>query len=99
MFSEDLNMRQYDERRHYQSARVSLTNWLLGRIRDKGVLAKETEIKKDAPLKYTKLDRVRVVEIIDGLLCCSCKYYHRVGLPCRHLLDVTQDLKPEYCEL
>jgi hypothetical protein len=61
MFAEGLNMRQYyDERRHYQSVRVSLTKWLLGRIRDKGGLAKETEIEEDDPLKYTKFDRVRV---------------------------------------
>jgi hypothetical protein len=73
MFAEGLNMRQYDERRHYQSVRVSLTKWLLGRIRDKEGLVKETEIEEDAPLKYTKFDRVRVMEIIDGHLCCSCK--------------------------
>jgi hypothetical protein len=54
---------------------------------------------KMAPLKYTKFDRVQVVEIIDGLICCSCNYYQRFGLPFRHLPDVTQDLKPEYCEL
>jgi hypothetical protein len=72
MFAGGLNMRQYDERRHYHRARVNLTKWLLRRIRNKGGLAKETEIE-EAPLKYTKFDRVRVVEIIDGLLCCSCK--------------------------
>jgi hypothetical protein len=99
MFAECLNMRQYDERRHYQSARVSLTKWLLRRIIDKWGLAKETEIEEYAPLKYTTFDRVRVMEIFDGILCFSCKYYQRVGLPCRHLLDVTQDLKTEYCEL
>jgi hypothetical protein len=93
MFSEGLNTRQYNERRHYQSVRVSLTKWLLGRIRDKEGLVKETEIEEEAPLQF------RVVEIIDGLLCCSCKYYQRVGLPCRYLLHVTQDLKPGYCEL
>jgi hypothetical protein len=73
MFAEGLNMIQHDKRRHYQSARVNLTKWLLGRIKDKGVLSKETGIE-EAPLKYTKFDRVRVVEIIDGLLCCTCKY-------------------------
>jgi hypothetical protein len=82
IFAEGLNMRKYDERRHYQSVRVSLTKWLLRRIRDKGGLFKETEIEEDAPLKYTKFDRVRVMDIFDGLLCCSCNYYQRVGLRC-----------------
>jgi hypothetical protein len=94
MFAEGLNTRKYDERRQYQSARVNLTKWLLRHNRDKGGLAKETEIKEDATLTYTKFDRVQVIEIIDGLICCSCKYYQRVGLPCRHLLHETQDLKP-----
>jgi hypothetical protein len=44
MFAEGLNMRQYDERKYYQSFIVSLTKWLLRRIRDKNVLVKETEI-------------------------------------------------------
>jgi hypothetical protein len=56
MFAEVLNMRQYDERRHYQSVRVSLTKWFLRCIRDKEGLLKETE--EDAPLKYAKFDRV-----------------------------------------
>jgi hypothetical protein len=51
MFAGGLNMIQYDERRHYQSVRLSLTKWLLMHIRDKGGLAKETEIEEDAPLK------------------------------------------------
>jgi hypothetical protein len=59
MFAEGLNIRQYYERRHYQSARVSLTKWLLGRIRDEEGLVKE--IEEDAPLKCTKFDSVRVV--------------------------------------
>jgi hypothetical protein len=58
MFAEGLNIRQYDEIIHYQSVRVSLTKWRLGFIRDKGGLAKEIEIEEDAPLKYTKFDRV-----------------------------------------
>jgi hypothetical protein len=58
MFSEGLNMRQYDERRHYQSVRVNLTTRLLRRIIDKGGFDKETEIEEDAPFKYTKFDRV-----------------------------------------
>jgi hypothetical protein len=44
MFAEGLNTRQYDERRHYQSARVNLIKWPLVRIRDNGGLAKEAEI-------------------------------------------------------
>jgi hypothetical protein len=40
MFAEGLNTIQYDEIRHYQSVRVSLTKWLLRRIRDKEGLAK-----------------------------------------------------------
>jgi hypothetical protein len=63
MFDEGLNMIQYDERRHYQSVRVSLAKWLLRCIRDKGGIAKETETEEDAPFKYTKFDRVRFVEI------------------------------------
>jgi hypothetical protein len=62
-------MIKYDEIIHYQSARVNLTKWLLRRIRYKGGMAKETETEEDAPLKYTKFDRVRVVEIIYGYLC------------------------------
>jgi hypothetical protein len=44
MFAEGLKMRKYYERRHYQSVRVSITKWLLRRIRDKGGLAEEREI-------------------------------------------------------
>jgi hypothetical protein len=69
IFSEGLNMRQYDERRHYEIARVNLTKWFLRRIRDKGGIAKETEIEEDAPSMFTKFDRFRVVDIIDVLLC------------------------------
>jgi hypothetical protein len=98
IFDGDLNMRQFDEIKYCHSARINLTKWLLGRISNKWGLAKETEIE-EAPLKYTKFDMVRVFEIIDRLLCYSCKYYQRVGLPCRHLLHVKQNLKPEYCEL
>jgi hypothetical protein len=50
MFAEGLNMRQYDERRHYQIVRVNLTKWLLRRIRYKGGIAKETEIEENDPL-------------------------------------------------
>jgi hypothetical protein len=45
IFAEGLNMRQCDEIRRYQSARLNLTKWLLVRISDKGGLAKETEIE------------------------------------------------------
>jgi hypothetical protein len=62
----------------------TFTKWLLRCIRDKAGLAKETEIE-EAPLKYTKFDRVRVVEIIDGFCCHSYKYCQQVGLPCRCL--------------
>jgi hypothetical protein len=57
IFVEGLNMIQYVEKRHYQSARVNFTKWLLRCIRDKRGLAKETEME-EAPLKYTTFDRV-----------------------------------------
>jgi hypothetical protein len=41
MFAEGLSMIQSDEIRHYHSAIVNLTEWLLGRTRDKWGLAKE----------------------------------------------------------
>jgi hypothetical protein len=85
MFAEGLNMRQYDERRHHQSARVKLTNWLLRCIRDKGGIDKETEIE-EALLKYTNCDRVRVVDIFrllipllghEARLCCWSSFSFR----------------------
>jgi hypothetical protein len=57
MFAEGLNMRQYDDIRHYQSTRVNLTDWLLRCIKDIWGLAEESEIE-DVSLKYTTFDRV-----------------------------------------
>jgi hypothetical protein len=64
MFAEGLSIRQYDQRKQFQSARVKLTRWLLRRIWDKEGLAKEIEIG-EAPLKYTNFVEIIVMIFIE----------------------------------
>jgi hypothetical protein len=48
----------------------------------------------------TKFRRVRVVELINAaFLQCSCGYFARMGLPCKHILRITNTVSATMCHI
>jgi hypothetical protein len=45
-----------------------------------------------------RFSRVRRVEMLEGtnILLCSCMYFERTGIPCRHLMNVLDSICPGY---
>jgi hypothetical protein len=40
-----------------------------------------------------EIARLRVVKIeVDGIVCCSCNFFERVGIVCRHILEIIPNL-------
>jgi hypothetical protein len=37
-----------------------------------------------------KFNRVRILEVVDGYIVCSCPYFVRYGIPCRHMIAVNK---------
>ena len=50
---------------------------------------------------HPRFRRVRVVQWIDGhdVLICNCGYFHRIGLPCRHLFHVKGNICLTDCDI
>lgn len=34
-----------------------------------------------------------------GYLLCSCRYFERMGLPCRHIISLVKEVQPYHCDL
>lgn len=48
----------------------------------------------------TQFRRVRVVELIDdSFLQCSCVFFARMGLPCKHILRITNTVTATMCHI
>ncbi len=37
-----------------------------------------------------KFNRVRILKVVDGCIVCSCPYFMRYGMPCRHMIAVNK---------
>jgi hypothetical protein len=44
-----------------------------------------------------KFIRLRIVHLKNGIAHCSCGFYCRHRLPCRHILHIVHDMKISYC--
>lgn len=40
--------------------------------------------------------RVRIVYVSDGIMFCTCRYFERFGIPCRHILHVMACVNPQH---
>ena len=50
--------------------------------------------------KITQFRRVRVVEVTqDSFLQCSCGFFARMGLPCKHILRITNTVTATMCHV
>jgi hypothetical protein len=58
------------------------------------VVAKKVELSLIAiPGGRPQIVRLRVVTFeVDGSVCCSCNFFERVGIVCRHILAIFPDL-------
>ena len=80
-YGETILMEQYQERNNYYLHRQDENAWLLMRKQGK----KKPSLSE---LSVTKFKRVRKVELIGEHLECSCRFYSRYGIPCRHILAI-----------
>jgi hypothetical protein len=57
-------------------------------------VAKIVELNPNAiPGGRPQIIRLRVVQFeVDGSVCCSCDYFERVGIVCRHILTIVHNL-------
>ena len=85
----DLNLRgeqlltnEWKLRHNYNSCRISESEWL--------VVYKDCKTKPSSEYKtiFPLFKRVRKVQFIDKVFKCSCKYFERFGIPCRHQIHV-----------
>jgi hypothetical protein len=86
---EGLVIEQWQLRNNYISQRVSEKGWLVVGIVDHDRTNKAGLIPRFA--------RVREVSILDNsVLTCSCMYFERVGIPCRHQMHVLCSVDIQY---
>ena len=81
-YGETIVMEQYHQRSEYHLHRQDENTWLL--------LRKEGSVKKNrsSKLPVPKFKRVRMVQLEGEHLTCSCCFYQRHGIPCRHIMAV-----------
>ena len=93
-YAEGLLMSQWRSRVSKVSARVEKMKWYVASK------TRRTPFKDDDP--STTFTRVRTVSSVlhngEYYLICSCGYHQRQGIPCRHLLHVTDCIKLEYID-
>jgi hypothetical protein len=58
------------------------------------VVAKKVELSPIAiPGGRPQIVRLRVVKFeVDGSVCCSCEFFERVGIVCRHILAIVREV-------
>jgi hypothetical protein len=58
------------------------------------VVAKKVELSPIAiPGGRPQIVRLRVVKFeVDGSVCCSCEFFERVGIVCRHILAIVHEV-------
>ena len=81
-YGEIIVMEQYHQRNKYHLHRQDESTWLL--LRKEGSEKKNRYSKLPAP----KFKRVRKVQLKGEHLTCSCCFYQRHGIPCRHVMAV-----------
>jgi hypothetical protein len=72
----------------YSYARTESRTWLVRREARQHLKAKTEEVTIGYPIP--KFIRTRRVRLIGDNLVCSCGFFERLGLPCRHLFYVLQ---------
>jgi hypothetical protein len=82
--------KEWNARTAYASAKMCETKYLVRH---------ETAhlYQKDKKDPITKFFRVRIVHIQDEALHCSCGFFCRQRIPCRHMLHVLNEMCIEYC--
>ena len=73
----------------YSSARTDSHTWLIHRELHED-LKKAGKENVDLGFPVPKFIRTRMVRLIGDYLVCSCKFFERLGLPCRHLFYILQ---------
>lgn len=81
-YGETIVMEQYHQINEYHLHREDENTWLL--LRKEGSARKNRNSKLPAP----KFKRVRKVQLKGEHLTCSCCFYQRHGIPCRHIMAV-----------
>ena len=76
---------QWEMEQHYECVKVEVRKWL--------VLSKVLY----TPSLIPRFIRTHVVSASDGILYCSCNYFERHGIPCRHQFCVLKSI-PRYIE-
>jgi hypothetical protein len=88
---------QWNKRSLYMSIRISSRTWWVMLIignNDKP----STKGEKDV---HPRFRRLRVIQWVEGhnVLICYCGYFHRIGLPCRHLFHLKANISLTDCDI
>ena len=90
--AEDLLKEEWNARSMYASVRLTAIVWYVRST------WKASPFTLESP--YTKFTRVRIVNIVmhegKAYLVCSCGFHHMHGIPCRHILHITEKVLLEY---
>jgi len=91
-YAESLLREEWISRTFYDSSRVCADEWYLLSTR------KLSPFSLNSPI--TRFRRVRIVKLVvfdeKGYLICSCGYHQRHGIPCRHILHITNVVQLEH---
>jgi hypothetical protein len=106
---------QASEIHSYHSMRLNSSNWSVRRQQDTpSHCLRFDELDQDAALADTSIhivgrrqpkvipqfDRVRKVKLVGRSLHCSCKFFERIGIPCRHQIHVLHyHMTPSWTDL
>jgi hypothetical protein len=86
---ESLIVKEWELHKAYGLERVALDTFHVKHCNPKPVM-----VKQSAPIPL--FQRVRLVKICRRRLYCSCEYFSRIGLPCRHIMCILTAICPEY---
>ena len=103
-YAENEIKNQASEIHSYHSMRLNSLNWSVRRRQHKPLQSlRFDELEQDAALADASIhivgrrqpnkvipqfDRVRKVKLVGRCLNCSCNFFERIGLPCRHQIHV-----------
>ena len=79
---EQLMCNEWDLRNNYNSIHCSPTQWLI-----RYAPSTNNNVKTYRTV-YPLFNRIRTVSIETNYFVCSCKYFERFGIPCRHIFHV-----------
>ena len=86
---EGLVIQQWRLRNIYIAQRVAENRWLVV-----GTIDHDRKRKGGLIPRFSRVREVSIVE--HGVLLCSCMYFERVGIPCRHQMHVLCSVDTEY---